>query len=146
MTEPVLVSACLLGVRCRYDQQSKPIDLGEAGQRLGLKNARVLPVCPEVLAGFGVPRPAIERRSDGTVRVVETDQDVTEALSQACDQVVALVTRHGVSRAVLKQGSPSCGSRLTWIDGQKTVGEGLLTERLRAINVAVMGEDHEEAA
>ncbi len=45
MTEsPTLVSACLLGLACRWDGRSKPAALDLLGP--------VLPVCPEGAAGF----------------------------------------------------------------------------------------------
>lgn len=132
MGKPVLVSACLLGVPCRYDGKSKAVALAET---------RLVPVCPEVMAGFGVPRPAIQRSAGGRVVLVETGEDVTEQLGSAVDAIVAMAGRRGIRRARLKQNSPSCGSTHTWIDGALQPGEGVLTERLRAAGIIVEGED-----
>jgi uncharacterized protein YbbK (DUF523 family) len=130
---PELVSACLLGVACRYDGQSKAVALGSL--------RKAVPVCPELLAGLGVPRPAIQRDAAGGVHVVATGVDVTEALADACDQIVVRARQLGVVRAVLKQNSPSCGSSHTWVDGALIPGQGLLTERLRAAGIEVRGEE-----
>ena len=55
----VLVSACLLGVSCRYDGRSKGHPL--AGELL--QKHTVVPVCPEQLGGLTTPRPPAERRA-----------------------------------------------------------------------------------
>lgn len=50
---PVAVSACLLGVPCRYDGQSKP---SPRVQEL-VRQRTVVKICPEVLGGLSIPRP-----------------------------------------------------------------------------------------
>ena len=55
---PVLVSACLLGLACRYDGKGKTY-----GQLEGLERAcALIPACPEQLGGLATPRPPAERR------------------------------------------------------------------------------------
>lgn len=132
MPEPTLVSACLLGVRCRYDGQSK---------RAPLPAGPLLPVCPEVMAGFGVPRPAIEHDPHGQVRVLATREDVTARLQEACDRVVHLAEARGVRAAVLKERSPSCGSRNIYVSGRLVAGVGLLTAALRSRGITVRSEE-----
>lgn len=128
MAETVFVSACLLGIECRWDGRAATASV-DAGA--------VVPACPEVMAGFGVPRPAIQHTASGRVVEVESGQDVTAALSAACDDVVALARRSGVTRAVLKDKSPSCATTRVWKDGALVLGEGLLAPRLRAAGIAV---------
>ena len=67
----ILISACLLGARCRYDGASKPQPwISALAERHTL-----VPVCPEQLGGLPTPRPPAERRGD---RVVTRDGgDVT---------------------------------------------------------------------
>src|SRR5258706_5449748 len=55
--EVVIVSACFLGVRCRFDGKDKQDDAAVAKHAGG--DVEILPLCPEVLAGLGVPRPSI---------------------------------------------------------------------------------------
>ena len=129
---PVLVSACLLGVACRYDGQSKPAPISG--------DQPIWPVCPEVMAGLGVPRPAIERTADGAIRVLENGKDVRPALEKACRSIVEQAVEQGVSHAVLKDGSPSCGSTRLWSNGKSVSGQGLLTDHLRAAGIVVTPE------
>ncbi len=60
--EVVLVSACLLGVRCRYDGEhaSCPEVFDE------IWNSHFVPLCPEQLGGLPTPRtPAMIEKEDG---------------------------------------------------------------------------------
>jgi len=78
--------------------------------------ADVIPVCPEVLAGLGVPRLSINLyRKDGQVHVIqdETGLDVTEALERVSDGFLS--TLGDVDAFVLKSKSPSCGLGTTKI-------------------------------
>ena len=52
----VLVSACLLGMPCRYDGRSKPAALTELSRA-----AALVPFCPEIYGGLPTPRPSAER-------------------------------------------------------------------------------------
>lgn len=131
-----LVSACLLGVSCRYDGLSKPLPAPKRLAAVGL-----IPVCPEVMAGFGVPRPAIERREDGRVVVCDTGEDVTERLEQAAYAIVELARAHGVTTAWLKEYSPSCGSTYLKRGGIALRGEGLATAVLRRHGITVLPAD-----
>lgn len=110
---PVLVSACLAGVRCRYD--------GEACAdpevvRL-VREGRALPVCPEQLGGLSTPRSAAEVRGGdgqdvlaGRARVVTREgQDVTDAFLRGARETLRLARLAGSQRAILKARSPSCG-------------------------------------
>lgn len=110
-TMRVCVSACLLGVPCRWKGDSKPC---EAVRRLA-NDARIeiVPFCPEVAAGLGCPRPPIELvRTDEGVRALRVDRtgDATDALRAACEaQADALARSGGADAFVLKSRSPSCG-------------------------------------
>ena len=105
------VSACLLGVPCRWKGDAKPC---EAVQRLA-KDPRIelVPFCPELAAGLGCPRPPIELvRTDEGVRALRVDRtgDATDALRAACEaQADALARSGGADGFVLKSRSPSCG-------------------------------------
>ena len=104
------ISACLLGQPVRYDGGDKR-DAWLTGV-LG-RTVRYVPVCPEVEAGFGVPREPIrlERADDGTTRIrhVESRDDVTARLAAwARERLAQLEELDGY---VLKAGSPSCGRK-----------------------------------
>ena len=143
----VLVSACLLGERVRYDGREKGSE--HPVLQRWLQEGRVVKVCPEVEGGLPVPRPPAERQPDGRV-VMQTGVDVTDAFTRGAAEALRLVKEHGLTVAVLKEGSPSCGSGFiydgsfskTQLPGQ--VGE--TTRLLRANGVKVFSELQWEAA
>lgn len=136
----VLVSACLLGQPVRYDGQSKGI-VSDWLQTLGAEG-RVLAFCPEVAGGLPTPRPPAERQ--GELVVTESGLDVTAEF--ACGAVLALETcqQQGIRFALLKEGSPSCGSGRIYngrFEGQSVAGEGMTTALLRRHGIVVFSED-----
>ena len=135
--EVVLVSACLLGVRCRYDGGDKQNDAAVA--RVG--DVELLPVCPEVLAQFGVPRPSITLSADLKVATDAKGNDVTLALAQGARLADLYATKVGATRALLKERSPSCGSQKVHGPDGLQDGEGFLTTRLRRRSLPVVSEE-----
>lgn len=136
---PLLVSACLLGVRCNHLGEASPspqvIALGD--------RRRLIPVCPETIGGLPTPRPAAERQPDGTVRTAD-GTDVTAAYQRGAQAVVHLAEVVGATEAVLKARSPSCGCRQIY-DGTFTrtrvAGRGVTAEALEGAGVAVRSEE-----
>ena len=133
----VLISACLMGVRCRYDGGRKPLDCLDK-----LMDQHVLiPVCPEVLGGLPTPRVPAERRGE---RVVTKDGgDVTAQYFRGAAEVLRLAQRLGCTVAVLKERSPSCGSGQIYdgsFTGTLTQGFGVAAESLRCAGIRVIGE------
>lgn len=136
---PLLVSACLLGVRCNH--------LGEANTHdavVALRAThRVVPVCPETAGGLPTPRRRAERQSDGRVRD-EDGNDVTEWFARGAAHAVQLAAATRARRAVLKARSPSCGCREIYdgsFEGTRVVGEGVAAEALRRAGVEVVSEE-----
>ena len=133
----VLVSACLLGVACRYDGQSKAYPLVDELCR----RYEVVPVCPEILGGLPTPRVPAERRRE---RVVTKDGgDVTAQYFRGAAEVLRLAQRLGCTVAVLKERSPSCGSGQIYdgsFAGTLTEGSGVAAESLRCAGIRVIGE------
>ena len=80
----VLISACLLGVSCRYDGASQPHSLAAALARCH----ELVPVCPEQLGGLATPRPPAERQ--GNRVVTRSGTDVTEAYCRGAAEKVRL--------------------------------------------------------
>lgn len=108
----IVVSRCLGFEACRYNGKMVKADwLDELQSR-----ADVVPVCPEVLAGLGVPREPINLyKKDGHIYVIqdETGLDVTEALDRASDDF--LMNQDNVDAFIMKSKSPSCGLGTTRI-------------------------------
>ncbi|MFT5050828.1 MAG: hypothetical protein ACI8QZ_002233 [Chlamydiales bacterium] len=144
-SEPVLVSACLMGVRCRYDGRAN--EDSELARHLAGSGMKAVPFCPEEQGGLGTPRPAawIEDTDaaavvDGAARVVsETGEDVSDAFLSGARAALATCQAQGIRRAFLKERSPSCGTTQTHVDGQLTAGPGVTTEVLRRGGVRVEG-------
>lgn len=112
----ILVSSCLAGVPVRYNGTTMT---GNAAIiERWRSEGRLVHACPELSAGFPVPRPPAEiRHGDGrfvligSARVVEvTGRDVTDAYLYGARQVLALAKKLDIALAVLSDGSPSCGS------------------------------------
>ena len=137
----ILVSACLLGARCRYDGASKAHPEVEA---LAAKHTLV-PVCPEQLGGLPTPRTPAER-SGGRV-MTKDGVDVTEQYRRGAEEALMLCKLLGCETAVLKERSPSCGCGEIY-DGthSKTLvtGDGVTAELLKAQGIAVYGESQIE--
>jgi uncharacterized protein YbbK (DUF523 family) len=134
----LLVSACLLGVRCNHVGGASP----SAAVAALAATHRLIPVCPETAGGLPTPRPASERQPDGTVRTVD-GIDVTEWYERGAEHTVRLAQATGATRAVLKARSPSCGCDEVY-DGTFTrtlvAGEGVTAEALRRAGVDVVTE------
>ena len=138
----VLVSACLLGVSCRYDGRSKGHPLAEEL----LKKHTVIPICPEIFGGLPTPRPPAERQGDGVF--TENGADVTDNYRRGAEEVLRLARLYGCEVAILKERSPACGSGQIY-DGSfshtLTGGFGVAAELLESSGVRVMGESEIEA-
>lgn len=135
------VSACLLGVRCRYDGAARPHPLARA---LAGRH-QLVPVCPEQLGGLPTPRPPAERR--GHLVVTREGGDVTEQYRRGAEETLYLCRRLGCQGAVLKERSPSCGCREIYdgaFSGALVPGEGVTAEVLRQAGLPVYGESEIE--
>ena len=120
----ILVSACLLGVRCNHRAEANPSDV----VRALASRYRLIPVCPETMGGLATPRPAAERHSDGHV-VTDGGVDVTDAFVRGARATVDVARAASVTEAVLKARSPSCGEA------------GVTTVALRTAGVRVRSEE-----
>lgn len=133
----ILVSACLMGVNCRYKGDGAMIP--EIGTLM--EHCCLIPVCPEIMGGLATPRVPAERQGG---RVVTKDGgDVTEQYRKGAKETARLAALYGCRYALLKERSPSCGSG--WIYdgtfGRRLVpGDGVAAARLKEEGIAVYGE------
>lgn len=118
-----IVSACLLGIKCRYDGESKPDDkVTELA-----KNETLIPVCPEQLGGLPTPRipQEIQHGSgeevlNGKIKVKNKEgEDVTGQFILGAEETLKIVKLLNIKEAILKARSPSCGYGQTY-DGTFT--------------------------
>ena len=96
--EAILVSACLLGVPCRYDGASKPCSAVESLRT----HYRLIPICPEQSGGLPTPRPASEIGTDGRVRN-RPGADVTAEYLAGAEAALRVAQENGCRLAVLKE-------------------------------------------
>lgn len=135
----ILVSECLLGIRCKYSGGSNPcpavIQAVQAGRHT------LIPVCPECLGGLAIPRQPSERVGDRVLS--RTGEDVTAQYERGAQAALALAKLYGCTAAILKERSPSCGSGTIYdgsFSGRLTGGDGVTAALLRENGIAVCGE------
>ena len=135
----LLISACLLGVSCRYDGRSVPLPQETIAALTG--KYELVPVCPEQLGGLPTPRHPAERHGDAVV--TDSGKDVTSAYARGAEQALYLAETLGCRAALLKERSPSCGSGEIY-DGtfsrNLTPGDGVTAALLKSRGIAVCGE------
>lgn len=133
----ILVSACLLGVNCRYNGGGEVC----AEVKKLMEHAELIPVCPEILGGLATPRDPAERIGERVV--TKTGTDVTGQYRRGAMETLKLAKLYGCRCAVLKERSPSCGSGRIY-DGTHTrtliPGDGVTAELLKSHGVEVFGE------
>lgn len=113
--ERYAVSACLLGVRCRYDGGT---NLREPLLDL-VRQGKAIPVCPEQLGGLPTPRIPAEIEGGDARAVWEgraavrnaAGEDVTSSFLRGAEETLRLARMFGARAAILKERSPSCGVR-----------------------------------
>ncbi len=133
----IMVSACLLGLRCRYDGRSKP---NAAVLALGEKH-RLVPCCPEQLGGLPTPRSPAEWQRERIVN--KAGEDVTAQYLRGGEEAVRLARTLGCELAILKERSPACGSREIYdgsFSGVLVPGRGSAAAALEASGIPVLGE------
>ena len=137
----ILISACLLGDRVRYDGKCKSYDISR------LEKYNLISCCPEVDGGLPVPRIPAEIYHD---RVMNREgKDVTKAFKKGANHALSLVKEHHIKVAIMKANSPSC-SNANIYDGtfSKTLkrGKGLTVQLLEKEGVKVFNETQLEEA
>ena len=133
----LLVSACLLGVCCRYDQKCAPDGLVFALR----KRHDLIPVCPEQLGGLSTPRCPAEIK-DGRV-ITKEGVDVTENYERGANMALKIAKDLGCNIAILKERSPSCGCGEIYdgsFTGKTVIGNGVTAKLLIQNGICVIGE------
>jgi uncharacterized protein YbbK (DUF523 family) len=128
------VSACLLGEPVRYNAAHKRDDwlvdvLGPLVEWVA--------VCPEVEAGFGTPREAMQLVWTGEGRVAlmttATARDMTTTMRRFADSRIEELARANLDGYVFKADSPSCGVEgvpVAVSNSPQTAGAGLFAAAL----------------
>lgn len=151
MTETAIVSSCLLGLSTRYDGSGNFCQA--VVDYLQQHQITPIPVCPEQLAGLPTPRPKCwfnkgdgndVLRGCGSIRD-EEGRDETDAFFRAAEESLKIAELTGCKLAILKQRSPSCGSRQVYLNGQLNKGMGVTAAKLKQAGLKVLSEDDFES-
>ncbi|NLC77828.1 MAG: DUF523 domain-containing protein [Clostridia bacterium] len=143
-----IVSACLAGVKCKYNAED---NLHPQIREL-LKQERVQLVCPEQLGGLSTPRCPAEIAGgsgedvwSGKAQVLTREgTDVTGNFIRGGEETLRIARLLGAKGAILKEGSPSCGSSLIYdgtFQGVKKPGQGVTAALLRKEGLKVYSEN-----
>jgi uncharacterized protein YbbK (DUF523 family) len=141
----VLVSACLLGRECRYDGRHNRDELLEA--QLESRGEIAVPFCPEEHGELGTPRPAASLEGGGAAAVLDCGErvltydgrDVTQAFLRGALGALEACQRFRITRAYLKERSPSCGVCQTHAAGKLVDGPGITALALEREGIVCVG-------
>lgn len=137
MKKRLLISACLIGINCKYDGGNNYISEVE---RLKEKY-ELIPVCAEIFGGLPTPRIPSEQRS-GKVWNRE-GEEVTEKFLRGAEEVGRTARFFECGVALLKERSPSCGYGEIYdgtFSGHLTRGNGIAAELLSNMGIRIYGE------
>jgi len=150
----ILVSACLLGYRVRYDGKIKP----SVQKLLDLqKNGSIVSCCPEVDGGLSIPRPPAEICCGNGYDVLVGDCDlkrqdgvsVRDAFISGAYHALSIVNKYDIKIAIFKSKSPSCSNNYIYdgtFSGKLKEGMGVTTALLVREGIRVYNEDEIEEA
>lgn len=144
-----IVSACLAGIKCRYDGGTKPcpkiIEL--------VKTGMAIPVCPEQLGGLTTPRISQEIQGgsgeevlDGRCKVLNKEgRNVTENFLRGAEETLRIARLFSAEEFIGKTKSPSCGCGQIYdgsFAGKLIVGDGVTTALLKRNGINVRNEEN----
>ena len=135
----ILVSACLVGINCKYsggnNYNQKIFDL--------VKEGKAIPICPEQLGGLNTPRKPVELKViNGKRYAIDNEgNDLTENFERGALEVLNLAKDFNINKAILQPRSPSCGVNKIYsgnFDIKLVDGNGILTELLKQNGIDVL--------
>ncbi len=140
-----LISACLVGVQCRFDGGAKD----DPYWRRLVERGEAIPICPEQLGGLPTPRTPSEIESGegkdvlaGRARVVDRDGiDRTGAFLRGAAEALRIARLSGADEAILKDRSPSCGCRKIHRKDEVVPGMGVTAALFESEGIAVCSDE-----
>lgn len=134
----ILVSACLVGLNCKYDGGN---NFNENVLKL-VKDGKAILICPEQLGGLKTPRNPAEIVKDKVI--TNNGEDVTYQYNKGAEETLKLAKELNVKKAILKSRSPSCGCGMIY-DGTfthtKILGNGITADLLLRNGIEVITEE-----
>jgi len=145
--EPILVSACLLGLATRYDGKTKRSKA--VMEYLQGENLLPIPICPEQLAGMPTPREKTFFKSGNGLDVLageghvvsESGESMNDIFCRGASMVLQIGHLSNCRRALLKERSPSCGVHLIYRGEARVPGTGVTTALLIEEGFEVVSEE-----
>lgn len=148
--EPIMVSACLLGIKCTYNCEIRKSD---EVVKLA-KRKTLIPFCPEQLGGMGTPRTAMsivegsgEDVLDFEAKVMnEESSDITSHFHTGTEESMKYATLFSVKTAIMRDKSPSCGvyqvyNRKIGEEKYLVPGRGVTTAQLKRHGLKIYSEN-----
>lgn len=137
-----LVSACLVGINCKYNGGN---NYNEKLLKM-VRDGQAIPICPEQLGGLRTPRNPVELKVIDGKRYAITNkgEDVTEDYERGAQEVLELAKKLDIKKAILKSRSPSCGKDKIYsgnFDKNLVDGNGILAELLKQNGIEIISSD-----
>ena len=146
MKESIIISACLLGPKCRYDGGNSQIS------ELDHLDLDFIPVCPEEAGELGIPRPPAELTEfakdvvEGRGKIINKNGDnVTQQFLDGSKKEISKLKSSNAQIAILKSRSPSCGYGQVYegtFTGNLCKGNGIFSQICEDEGVKVISSDH----
>lgn len=133
----ILVSACLLGVECRYSGDG----LFNADVYKLKEKHNLIPVCPEQLGGLPTPRNPVEIKKGKVYD--KNENEFTVQFQQGAEEVLKIAKLLDCSVAILKSNSPSCGYGKVYdgtFQGNLIQGNGITASKLKENGIQIFTE------
>ena len=134
-----MISKCMLGVPCRYDGKSKPLD--ESILNKLKEKYELIPFCPEEVA-LPTPRPPARFVGDRIVDINGVDK--TEAFLKGAKEALRICKKEDIKVFIGKEKSPSCGIKKTsaYVNGFecKCDAMGLTSKMLKEEGIELISE------
>jgi len=137
----IIISACLLGVNCKYSGGNNKIQELEDL----MKKEVLIPVCPEQLGGLETPRNPSEiiLKNDSKYVLDKNGNDLTIQFLKGAEETLKIVNMFNIKEAIFKSNSPSCGCGRIYdgtFSGRLVEGDGITSALLKANNIKIFNE------
>lgn len=136
--EKILISACLVGDKTRYDGKGCYNPLVKEL----LTKYELVPFCPEVEGGLKTPRKKNERSRNEVYN--EDYVKVTKEFNLGASKALSICKYLNIKVAILKEDSPSCGTHTIYnglFQDRKVRGMGITAELLKKNNIRTISEN-----
>ncbi|MBN1572158.1 MAG: DUF523 domain-containing protein [Deltaproteobacteria bacterium] len=139
------VSACLVGENCRYDGNNS------YSKRVTefLSDKEYIAMCPEELGGLTTPRAPSsfiggtgEDVLLGSAKIIDADKkERTREFIKGAERSLSAIRERGITHAILKERSPSCGVREVYLKGKRVEGMGVTAALFTRESIVILSDE-----